>query len=49
MNVDDFTVTHEGLYRPIGNKEDGLQECILTREEFITCYNAWIKEKEDAE
>jgi len=23
------------------------RECVITKEEFIECYNAWIKEKEE--
>ena len=41
-----FIVSENCLYRPIS--QEGIvikSQVVLTREEFVACYNKWIKEE----
>lgn len=45
-----FIVSENCLHRPIS--QDGLviqSQVVLTREEFVACYNKWIKEEAEDE
>ena len=42
----EFTVDDDGLFRNEPSMGINIMKCILTKEEFIACYNAWIKAEE---
>lgn len=47
--MNEFTVDENGLYRTEPMMGEHVMRCVLTKEEFIACYNAWIKNTEHDE